>query len=148
MPILASFGAGLFGSFFVSAGVDAWYQHLVKPPLSPPDYVFFIVWLALYALMGIACAIVWLHDTPTDHHANWVRFFFIHLLFNAGWTIFFFGFHSILLSVVIILLVFFMVLGLTATAYHIDKRASYLLMPYLLWLAFAAYLTVGMWALN
>jgi tryptophan-rich sensory protein len=148
VPILTSFAAGLFGSMFVGSSVDAWYRSLAKPLLAPPDLFFPFALLVCYALMGIACAIIWLDDSRTDHHASWVRFFFIHLLFNSGWTIFFFGFHSLLIATFDILFVLFLVLGLTGTAYHIDRRAAFLLMPYLAWTAYVAYLTVGALALN
>ena len=148
IPIVSSYAFGIFASLSVSSNVGVWYDSIAKAPGSPPEYIFPIGWIIMYGLMGIACAIVWLDDSRIDHHANWVRFFFIHLLFSMAWIMFFFGFHSILLSLIDILFVLFMVMALTVTAYETDKRAGYLLMPYLAWIVFSAYLNFGVWSLN
>ncbi len=146
--VLGTLGAAAVGWIFVDIEISGWYAALAKPPFMPSGSVFALVWVVLYALMAIACAIIWLDSRPTDHHANWVRFYFIHLLPNVGWVIFFFGFHSIWLAFTDILVLGFFVVGLTVTAYEIDRRAAYLLLPYMAWILFAAYLNVGIWVLN
>ncbi len=145
---IATFGAGLVGMLFVGNGVGAWYTSLNTPPFTPPDIFFPFAWTTLYILMAVACAIVW-HITPQNAHTEgWVRFYFIQLLLNAGWTIFFFGFHSITVAFLDTLVLCFFALGLTASAWEIDRRVTYLMLPYTLWLFFAAYLTGGIWLLN
>jgi tryptophan-rich sensory protein len=146
--IIATFGAGILASFFVGAPAHGWYAGLQKPPLTPPDLVFPIIWIALYALMGIAASIVWLIEPQNSHTEIWLRFYFAHLLFNAGWVIFFFGFRAIFFAFVTILFLNFWVFALIVSAWEIDKRVSYLLMPYLAWLLFAFYLNLGVWVLN
>ena len=146
--ILATFGAGSVGFLFVDTDVSGWYATLQKPLLNPPDSVFIVVWLFLYTLMSAAFAIIWTKEPQTEQTAQWVRFYFIQLLFNAMWTFLFFGFHTIILAFFDILFLNFIVLGLIAGACTIDKRAAYLLAPYMAWLLFAAYLNVGLWFLN
>ncbi len=146
--VLASFGAGLIGYMFVDSGVSSWYAGLTKPALTPSDSTFAVVWLILYGLMAAALAIVWTSKPHPEYSEGWIRFFFVQLLFNASYTMFFFGFHAVFIAFVDLLFLAFTVLCLTTTAAEIDKRAAYLLTPYLLWILFAAYLTLGIWWLN
>ncbi len=148
VAILASFGAGVVGYLFVDSGVSSWYAGLVKPALTPTDFTFVIIWLILYGLMAAALAIVWTKKPRAEHTEGWVRFFFVQLLFNASYTMFFFGFHALLIAFIDLLFLAFIVLSLTASAADIDKRVVYVLTPYFLWIVFAAYLTLGVWWLN
>lgn len=148
MAFIASYGAGLVGYLFVDARVSSWYAGLAKPAFTPSAATFTIVWFILYSLMAAALAIVWTKDPPAAHTEGWVRFFFVQLLFNACFTMFFFGFHAILIAFTDVLFLGFIVLSLMASAADIDRRAVYLLTPYFLWLIFAAYLTLGIWLLN
>ena len=148
IAIFASYGAGLFGYFFVDAQVSSWYASLTKPALTPSDSIFAIVWFILYGMMAAALAIVWTKRPPPEHTDGWVRFFFVQLLFNASYTMFFFGFHAVLIAFIDLLFLGFIVLSLTASAEDIDRRAVYLMLPYFLWILFAGYLTLGVWWLN
>jgi tryptophan-rich sensory protein len=91
---------------------------------------------------------VWRIEPQNSHTEGWVRFYFVQLIFNAGWTIFFFGFHAITVAFIDTLVICFMVVALTASAWEIDKRVTALMIPYALWLFFALYLTAGIWLLN
>ena len=149
VAFLASYGAGLVGFYFVDSQVSTWYAALVKPALMPPPEAFAVVWLILYGLMACALAIIWNIEPQTPRTEGWVRFFFIQLLFNAAWTMFFFGFHSVIFAFIDILLLAFTVSGLIVDAWEIKCRGCvYLMLPYLAWILFAAYLTLGIWILN
>ena len=130
------------------AGVSSWYATLAKPALTPSDSVFLLVWLVLYALMATALAIIWTRDSEKHPTEGWVRFYFVQLLFNAAWTMFFFGLHAVFTAFIDILVLGFILLCLVAGACEIDRRAAYLLLPYLAWVIFAAYLNFGIWWLN
>ena len=145
---IGTFAAGLVGMLFVGSGVGSWYAALDKPPLTPPELFFPLAWTVLYILMSLACAIVWIRDPQDAHTEGWVRFYFVQLLLNAGWTIFFFGFHTITVSLINTLVLGFFVVALTSSAWEIDKRVTYLMLPYAVWLFFAAYLIAGIWLLN
>lgn len=147
-PFIVTFAAATAGTLFVGSGVGTWYAGLVKSPLTPPALVFPIAWTVLYILMALACAIVWRVEPQNAHTEGWVRFYFVQLMLNAGWTIFFFGFHDVTLSFIDTLVLLFMVLGLTMSAWEIDRRVTYLMLPYLLWIFFALYLTASVWFLN
>lgn len=143
--ILASYAAGLIGSLFMSTNFDIWYEALAKPPLMPHASVFPIVWLFLYASMGLAFGMLW---SKTTLWHPWVGCFFVSLLFNAAWVMFFFGFHTIFIALVDAVCLFIIIVALELGAWEIDRRAAYLLIPYLLWMAFALYLNAGIWLLS
>jgi tryptophan-rich sensory protein len=77
-----------------------------------------------------------------------VPLFFAHLLLNAAWTIFFFGFHAVLVALIDILILLCCIFLLICGAWEIDKRATYLLAPYFLWVLFATILNIAIWFLN
>lgn len=143
-----TFAAGLVGVLFVNSGVGAWYTGLHKPPFTPNELFFPLAWTTIYALMALAGTIVWLKNPQNAHTEGWLRFYFVQLLFNAGWTIFFFGFHAITVAFVDTLVLGFMVITLTCSCWGMDRRVAYLMIPYALWLVFATYLTAGIWLLN
>jgi len=146
--VLATYGAGFVAYLFVDSQVGSWYASLAKPAATPSDSTFIIVWLILFALMAGALVLVWGSSVNTPHIEGWVRFYFVSLLFNAMWTIFFFGLHAMLLAFADILLLLFIIGCLIAAAWETDYRASYLLMPYFAWLVFAAYLDLVVWYMN
>ena len=148
IAIVASYGAGFFGYLFVDAQVSSWYAGLAKPLLTPSGLVFAIAWFILYGKMAAALAIVWTKQPRAEHTEGWVRFFFVQLLFNAAFMMFFFGFHSTLVAFVDALFLALIVFSLTASAADIDRRVVYLMTAYLLCILFVAYLTIGVWWLN
>ena len=148
VAFIATYGAGLVGFFFIDASASSWYATLAKPTLTPSAAVFPVVWTILYALMAIALSIVWQKSPQTYTTEGWVRFYFVQLLFNAAWTIFFFGLHAILVAFFDILFLGFTVIALMVAAVGIDRRVLYLLTPYLVWVLFAAYLNLSIWLMN
>lgn len=139
------YAAGLIGSIFIGADLGIWYAHLIKPALMPPAWIFFPVWLVLYSLMGLACGMVW-NKLPLWN--PWVGCFAVSLAFNAAWTMFFFGFHAILIALIDIVSLVVILVALIIGAWPIDRRATYLLLPYLAWVLFAFYLNSAIWHLN
>ena len=136
------YAAGLVGSLFVNPGVDQWYENLTKPELTPPATVFVFVWIILYGLMGIALGIMW--GRTTLWHP-WVGMFLVSLLFNAAWTMFFFGFHAILLAFIDAAILMMILVPLLMGAWETERRAFYLLVPYVAWMFFALYLNGYIW---
>ena len=128
-----------------------WYASLVRPPGTPPDGSFGPVWLFLFAMMGIAAALVSSaeREGPVGlRRKKALRWFGAQFLANMAWTPAFFGFHRIDFALVIILL---LLLFLAVTIWRFGKLsrgAAFLLVPYLVWVAYAAYLNAGFWWLN
>ena len=117
------------------------YKSLEQPPLSPPSFLFPIVWTILYVLMGISAYLVSKkNDIPV--------IYYIQLGVNALWSIIFFIFKWRLFAFIWIILLIILVILMIIHFYKIDKAAAYLQIPYLLWILFASYLNLGIYLLN
>ncbi len=139
--------AGLIGSIFTISSIPVWYATLNKPFFSPPNWLFAPAWTILYILMGIALFYVW--KAPKVKKTNeGLMLFGAQLLFNVIWSIVFFGFRSIVGGVLSIVVLLILILMTTVQFYRIDKRAAYLMVPYLLWVCFATMLNIAVYFLN
>lgn len=148
VTLLATFGAGLVGSLFVDTSDSSWYASLIKPEHTPPDWAFVPIWLSMYTLMSISMIMVWVLARQTVTTDTWSRFYFLQLVLNAGWSMFFFGFHAIFLAMVEIGFLIFVVVCLMIAAWEFDKRVVALLTPYLAWIVYAGFLNALIWYLN
>ena len=137
--------AGGLASLLTADGMKA-FALLKQPPLSPPGWLFPVVWTILYTLMGISAARVYLANTRETRGA--LIFYLIQLLVNALWTPLFFELKLRLVAFVWLLLLIILVVKMISDFNKVDKTASYLQIPYVIWLAFAAYLNLGVFILN
>lgn len=129
------------GSFFTISAIPSWYATLSKPFFSPPNWIFGPVWTILYILMGVSLYLVWLKKkVPTV--------FWVQLILNAVWSIIFFGIKNPALALVDIAAFWIAIVLTIKTFYKINKVAGNLLIPYLLWVSFAAFLNYNIWILN
>ena len=123
------------------------YTSFVKPPLSPPGWLFGVIWPVLYLLMSIAAYII--YQTPqTLERKEATTFYWIQLFVNFLWPIVFFRFEWYWIAVGVIILLDILVSITTLRFYKINKAAGYLIIPYLLWILFATYLNIGIAVLN
>ncbi len=150
--ILASLGIclliGALASFATQTSVQSWYPTLAKPAITPPNEWFGPVWSFLYILMGLSAGMVW----SRGFHHLWVKtalyHFGIQLLLNGSWSLVFFGLREPVWALVIISALV-VVLLLTIKWFRVvSKTAAWLLVPYLLWVLFAAYLNLRIVQLN
>lgn len=147
ISILLSQAAGGIGSLATASAIPNWYTTLNKPFFNPPNWLFGPVWLILYTMMGIALYLIW-RKKPTKK-TNFARnLFFVHLLINALWSLVFFGLKNLGLALVVITTLWLMIAWLIKLFCPIDKRASWLIFPYLLWVTFASLLNYAIWRLN
>lgn len=148
--LLISIGiAELTGILSAVLSGNSWdfYGRLIQPPLAPPGIVFPVVWTILYALMGISAYLIEQGgDGAEKRRAQ--RVYAAQLFVNFLWSIVFFRFERIGLSVVLILLLIALVVLMIYRFYKIKPLAAYINLPYLLWLLFAAYLNIGVFVLN
>jgi tryptophan-rich sensory protein len=140
--------AGLIGSLFTDAGTSGWYDTLNKPALTPPDLAFPIVWSILYTLMGLSLYLIWNQGIKNPKVKSALIIFGIQLGFNILWTIIFFGTQSILGGLTVIILLWLFILITIFKFFPISKPAAWLLVPYSLWVIFAAYLNFSILLLN
>jgi len=131
----------------VSGGMGD-FKLMNQPPLSPPGWVFPVVWTILYLAMGYAAYRVQNSDAPEDTVRQAMLFYYIQLGLNFIWPILFFGFDAYLLAFVELLILWIAICVTMLKFYRIDERAGDLLLPYLLWVTFAAYLNLGVYLLN
>ena len=131
----------------LSGGMDT-YKQLNQPPLSPPGWIFPIVWSILYLLMGYAAYRIQTADAPRDARKKALLFYGIQLAINFLWPIIFFGFGAYWLAFAV-LLALWVCIYLTLHLFgEIDETAENCLIPYLLWVTFAGYLNLGVAMLN
>ncbi|MBI2551482.1 tryptophan-rich sensory protein [Candidatus Uhrbacteria bacterium] len=146
--IFLSLSAGFVSAFFTANAIPTWYEALQKPALNPPAWLFAPVWTILYILIGTSAFLVWKQVTPRKAIRTALRVFYIQLILNALWSILFFGLKRPDVAFGEILLLWGSIL---ATMFLFSKRSSatlFLLLPYLAWVSFAAYLNYQIWMLN
>ncbi len=140
--------AGIIGSVFTTPSIPGWYAALAKPPFNPPNWVFAPVWTTLYALMGIAAYFVYEKGLKRNEVRKALAVFAGQLLLNTLWSVVFFGTHKILGAAVIIVFLWGMIAATIWLFSRISKAAAYLLVPYILWVSFAAVLNISLYVLN
>ena len=138
--------AGIIGAIFTVSAIPSWYATLHKPALNPPSWVFGPVWTTLYLLMGISLWLVWKSDSSEKKRAMWL--FAVQLALNAIWSPIFFGAHSLGNALAVIVLMWAAIVFTIISFAKISKTAAWLLVPYILWVSFAAYLNYAIWAMN
>ena len=146
--ILVCLSAGFIGSAATTPSIPTWYAGLRKPAFNPPNWIFAPVWTTLFILMGIAAFIVWdkgIRDKRT-RFALWA--FAVQLILNSLWSFIFFYFHSPFLAFLELILLWCAILWTSILFYGISRAASLLMLPYILWLSFAAVLNFSILLLN
>ncbi len=146
--IAVSEAAGIIGSVFTVSAIPNWYAGLAKPALNPPSWVFGPVWTTLYALMGVAAFLIWKNGWEKKKVKAALGVFGIQLFLNAIWSIIFFGLHSPGWALVDIILLWLAIVWTMVVFYKISRPATWLLLPYILWVSFATYLNYSIWILN
>jgi translocator protein len=139
--------AGIIGSLFTTSSIPTWYATLIKPSFNPPNWIFAPVWIFLYLLMGISFYLIWIKSN-NPNFSFLMSVFLLQLVLNAFWSIIFFGLKSPLFAFVEIIVLWLTILICIILFFRISKISSYLLIPYLLWVSFAAVLNFAIWKLN
>ena len=121
------------------------FQTLNKPALAPPAWLFPVAWTILYVLMGIASYLVLTSGKPNKFA---LTLYSVQLIFNFFWSIIFFNLERYLFAFIWLILLWVLILLTTISFFKISKPAGYLMLPYLLWVAFAGYLNLCIYLLN
>lgn len=139
---------GALSGLATQSSVDTWYTTLNKPSFNPPNWVFGPVWTLLYLMMGVAAGLVWSRGAQGGPRNKALSLFASQLLLNASWSLVFFGLQSPL-PALFILLALLVLIALTLRAFgKVTPAAAYLMVPYLLWVAFAGVLNYKIVELN
>ncbi|HRW11314.1 MAG TPA: tryptophan-rich sensory protein [Caldilineaceae bacterium] len=160
IALATPFVAAAVGGVATSSSSATWYRRLRKPDWNPPGWIFGPVWNTLYLMMGFASWLVW---RRRDDKQGWfgiggksqrvevdgaLRLYGIHLVFNALWSVIFFGLRRVDWALAELLVLWSLILTTLARFYEIDKRAGWLLVPYQLWATFATVLNFTIWRMN
>lgn len=145
VSLALSLGVGALSALLTRRSMEL-YETVIQPPLSPPSWVFPVVWTILYILMGVAAWLVWRSDDPGREGA--LTFYAAQLLFNFFWPQIFFNARWFGIALVWILALWVLVFLTWRRFARIDRTAGRLMLPYVIWVTFAAYLNAGVWYLN
>lgn len=138
---------GVVSAFLTRGGMEM-FETIVKPPLSPPNWLFPVVWTILYILMGISSYLILTSGAEQEKIEKAISIYGYQLVVNFLWPTFFFNLQWYLFSFFWLLLLWLLVFQMIRKFAEIDKRAALLNLPYLIWITFAGYLNLGIWWLN
>ena len=139
---------GFISGFSTSSSISTWYVDLNKPFFNPPNWIFAPVWTTLYILMGVSFGWIWSSSDESSNKKKALSFFGIQLALNALWSLLFFGLKNPELALLnLIFLLFFIVVTIKEFS-SINRKASWLLYPYLAWVSFATILNTAIVILN
>jgi tryptophan-rich sensory protein len=146
--VALTFSAAGVGAAFTASSVRTWYPALRKPPGNPPAAYFGPVWTVLYLLMTIAAWNVWRVGDGWDGASAAITIFLVQLALNAAWSAIFFGLRAPGLALVEIGLLWAAILTTIILFWRLSMFSGAILVPYLVWVTYAAYLNAGIWRLN
>ncbi len=135
------------GGAVTLTSVNTWYQELIKPSFTPPDWVFSPVWIILYFLMGISVWLVW-RETGQKSKKLPIFVFGVQLGLNLAWSFIFFGARSIGWALIEISFLWVAIAINIFLFWRINNLACWLLVPYILWVTFAVILNISIFELN
>ena len=136
-------------SAILTKGSMSLYEEIITPPIAPPSILFPIVWTVLYVLMGIGAAMIYTDKTaPEQKKEKALRVYALSLFVNFTWSLIFFTLRAFFFAFLWLVLLFALIVATILRYSKINKTAAYLKLPYLLWVAFAGYLTLARYLLN
>jgi translocator protein len=138
---------GWLSGLVTEARIDTWYPTLAKPSWTPPNLAFPVVWTVLYIMMGIAAALVW-QRAGAGRRAAPMAAFGTQLALNCLWTLLFFGLQNPFYGLIDIALLLLAIVATITLFQRASRAAALLLVPYLLWVAYAGALNFRIWSLN
>jgi translocator protein len=147
VALAACYGAAALGAMSTSSSVSTWYQALHKPAFNPPSWVFGPVWTVLYGMMACAAWLVW-RKLGFGEARLPLSLFIVQLCLNTAWSVLFFGLRQPGWACLEICLLWAAIAATLATFWRVSPVAGWLLVPYLLWVSFAAILNLNLWLLN
>lgn len=145
--VLLCLGAGGLGAIATTPEIDDWYKTLAKPSWNPPDYVFGPVWTTLYVLMAIAAWLVWKPAGFTSA-ATPLTLFAVQLALNIAWSWIFFGIHQPGWAFLEVAILWLAIMATTVAFFRCSRIAGCMMLPYLIWVGFAAALNFTIWRMN
>jgi len=125
------------GSLFTSPVTDSEWYDSIKPSITPPGWVFPIVWNILFFLIGLSLYFSWINAKKLDVKKKLVIVFGINFVLNIFWSVLYFGLKNPFYAFIEIFVLWISIVSMIYVTYKIDKKAGWILVPYLLWVSFA-----------
>lgn len=147
ISIIVPLSVGAIAGIFTAQATTTWYASLNRPSFNPPNWIFGPVWTILYILMGISLFLIWKEEASKERNIA-LLVFFLQLVLNFAWSFLFFYFHNLGLAFVEIVILWISIFIMLVLFYKINPIASYINIPYLLWVTFAAVLNASYFWLN
>ena len=148
LSLLLCLAVGALEGLVTRPEIPAWYAGLAKPPWTPAPLVFPIAWTVLYILMAVSFWRLWDQERRSAARTKAMIWFLVQLALNALWSPVFFGWHGTRTALAIIIALLIAIAATMIAASRLDRLAAWLLAPYLLWVAYATTINVGVVALN
>lgn len=146
VSILLTLAVGGLSGFLTSMGMDS-FDALTKPPLTPPSFLFPIVWTVLFILMGVGAARIFMTE-PTAARNRALIVYVVQLAVNFFWSIIFFNLQAYDFAFFWLILLWVLILTMIYLFCKVDKPAALIQIPYAIWVAFAGYLNLMIWLMN
>ena len=148
LSLLLCLAVGILEGLVTRPEIPTWYAGLAKPSWTPPPLAFPIAWTLLYALMAISFWRLWDLEARSAARTKAMTWFLVQLALNALWSPVFFGWHGTRTALAIIVALLIAIAAAMLAAFRVDRLAAWLLAPYLLWVAYATTINIGVVALN
>jgi len=148
LSLLLCLGVGILEGLVTRPEIATWYAGLAKPSWTPPPLAFPIAWALLYTLMAVSFWRLWDLPARSPARARAMRLFLVQLALNALWSPVFFGWHGTRTALAIIVALLIAIAATIISALPADRLAAWLLAPYLLWVAYATTINIGVVAMN
>jgi benzodiazapine receptor len=148
ITILGTLVIGSLSGLLTADAIGTWYVGLNKPAFNPPNWIFGPVWTLLYILMGIAAGLVWNSAAEPATKRGALGIYLLQLGLNFMWSVIFFGMRSPVLAFAEIIILWLAIVWCIRSFGHIHRTAMQLMLPYLVWVTFAAVLNVAIVLLN
>lgn len=154
ISVIACLGLGTLSGVSTISEVQGWYAQLDKPVFTPPNWLFGPVWSVLYILIGGSFGLIWQvaargrYPIITKFAKQGLLLFALHFALNLAWTPVFFGLNNPAWGLVIILALLTMIILLMKHFFRLDRLSAFLMIPYLIWVAYATALNIGIVVLN
>ena len=147
--VVTCIAIGYLSGTVTRSSIETWYPTLIKPSFNPPNWIFAPFWSMLYVMMGVAAGLVWNRiESDKETVKKALIFFTIQLALNGLWPCLFFGLKNPMLAGIEIVLLWLMIYETYVQFGKINKISGYLMIPYLLWVSFAAVLNLSIWWLH
>ena len=148
ISIIISLGTGIISALLTRGNMNL-YEEINTPALSPPSFLFPIVWTILYVLMGVSAALIYNSIyVDSDKRVKALSTYGLSLIVNFFWSIIFFNMRMYFFAFIWLILLWVLVLKTILEYWEINKAAAIIQIPYLLWVTFAGYLTFSIYLLN